>query len=91
MLPIPLRLLRGLVDVSWRLRLQQTDAGWIEMAAGAPIMDTGRSRRELGWEPRTSSLDAIREVLEGMGKGAGVEASPPLKPRRILGVFTRRS
>lgn len=73
------------------LRLQQTDAGWVEMAAGAPIMDTRRSRREPDWEPRTSSLDAIREVLKGMGKGAGVEASPPLKPRRILGVFTRRS
>lgn len=90
-LPIPLRLLHAAVDASWRLRLQQTDAGWVEMAAGAPIMDTRRSRRELDWEPRMSSLDAIREVLEGMGKGAGVEASPLLKPRRTLGVFTRRS
>lgn len=83
-LPIPARLLHALVDATWRLRLQETDSGWVEMAAGAPIMDTARARRELGWEPRTSSLDAIREVIEGMGAGAGLAPSPPLRPRRSL-------
>jgi nucleoside-diphosphate-sugar epimerase len=83
-LPIPVRLLHALVDATWRLRLQETDSGWVEMAAGAPIMDTARARNELGWEPRTSSLDAIREVIEGMGAGAGLAPSPPLKPRRSL-------
>lgn len=83
-LPIPVRLLHALVDATWRLRLQETDSGWVEMAAGAPIMDTARARRELGWEPRTSSLDAIREVIEGMGAGAGLAPSPPLRPRRSL-------
>jgi UDP-glucose 4-epimerase len=67
--------------VTWRLRLQPSDAGWIEMAAGVPIMDTGRARRLLGWEPRTSSIDAIAEVLGGMATGEGVSPSPVLKPR----------
>lgn len=80
-LPIPARLLRGVVAASWRLRLQPTDAGWIDMAEGAPIMDTGRARDVLGWEPRTSSVDAIREALEGLGRGRGRAGSPPLKPR----------
>ncbi|MDR6504946.1 NAD-dependent epimerase/dehydratase family protein [Arthrobacter oryzae] len=80
-LPIPLRFLRAAVDLSWRLRLQPTDAGWIAMAEGAPIMDTGRAREVLGWEPRVSSLDAIRQVLEGLGSGRGNTGSPPLKPR----------
>ena len=83
-LPIPVRLLHALVDATWRLRLQETDSGWVEMAAGAPIMGMARARRELGWEPRTSSLDAIREVIEGMGAGAGLAPSPPLRPRRSL-------
>lgn len=80
-LPIPLRLVRGAVALSWRLRLQPTDAGWIAMAEGAPIMDTGRAREMLGWEPRVSSLDAVREVLEGLGTGRGTTGSPALKPR----------
>jgi nucleoside-diphosphate-sugar epimerase len=83
-LPIPVRFLHAFVDATWRLRLQQTDSGWVEMAAGAPIMETARARTELGWEPRTSSLDAIQEVIEGMGAGAGVPPSPPLKPRHTL-------
>ena len=80
-LPIPMGFLRGLVDLTWRLRVQPTDAGWVEMAAGAPVMDTSRARRVLGWEPATSSLDAVRDVLAGMGKGEGARPSPLLKPR----------
>ncbi|TLM82111.1 NAD-dependent epimerase/dehydratase family protein [Pseudarthrobacter sp. NamE2] len=80
-LPVPMRLLHKLVGLAWTLRLVPTDSGWVDMAAGAPIMDTGRARRILGWEARTSSVDAVKEVLEGMGKGKGVGPSPVLKPR----------
>ncbi len=80
--PLPLPVLRAVVDLSWRLRLQVTDAGWIDMAAGAPVMDTTRAREMLGWSPRHSSLQAISEVMEGMGSGAGQAASPALLPRR---------
>ncbi|MFP5313415.1 MAG: NAD-dependent epimerase/dehydratase family protein [Actinomycetes bacterium] len=81
-LPIPMRLLHAVVGLTWRLRVQPTDSGWVDMAAGAPIMDTDRARRILGWEPRASSVDAVRELLAGMGTGEGVSASPVLKPRR---------
>ncbi|SLK11468.1 NAD-dependent epimerase/dehydratase family protein [Arthrobacter sp. P2b] len=81
-LPVPMGLLHAVVDIAWRLRLQPTDSGWVDMAAGAPIMDTSRARRILGWEAKTSSVDAVKEVLEGMGKGKGVSPSPLLKPRR---------
>jgi nucleoside-diphosphate-sugar epimerase len=81
-LPIPMALLHALAGLTWRLRLQPTDSGWIDMAAGVPVMDTSRARRLLGWEPRTSSIGAIAEVLDGMGAGEGVTPSPALKPRR---------
>lgn len=81
-LPIPMGLLHMLVGLAWHLRLVPTDSGWIEMAAGAPVMDTGRARRILGWEPTISSVDAVKAVLEGMGEGKGVSPSPVLKPRR---------
>ncbi|WP_411375354.1 NAD-dependent epimerase/dehydratase family protein [Arthrobacter sp. MPF02] len=80
-LPVPMGLLHKLVGLAWTLRLVPTDSGWVDMAAGAPVMDTGRARRILGWEARTSSVDAVKEVLEGMGKGKGLGPSPVLKPR----------
>jgi nucleoside-diphosphate-sugar epimerase len=81
-LPIPMRLLHAVVDLTWRARVQPTDSGWVEMAAGAPIMDTSRAERILAWEPQVSSIDAVKEVLAGMGTGEGASPSPVLKPRR---------
>ena len=80
-LPLPLPVLRAVVEVSWRLRLQVTDGGWVDMAAGAPIMDTSRAHSLLGWMPHRSSLEALTEVLDGLGAGKGRKASPPLTPR----------
>jgi nucleoside-diphosphate-sugar epimerase len=80
-MPLPLGLLRAVVDLTWRARLQATDAGWVDMAAAAPIMDTTRAREKLGWSPGRSSLQAIAEVLDGMGSGTGVAGSPPLRAR----------
>jgi UDP-glucose 4-epimerase len=81
-LPIPMGLLHKIVGLTWRLRLQPTDSGWVDMAASAPIMDTGRARRILCWEPAIPATDAVRAVLQGMGTGKGVTPSPVLKPRK---------
>ncbi|MCU1512503.1 MAG: epimerase [Arthrobacter sp.] len=80
-MPLPVAVLRVIVDLTWRARLQATDAGWVDMAANAPIMDTTRAREELGWSPGRSSLQAIADVLAGMGSGAGVAGSPPMQGR----------
>jgi len=42
-------------------------------------MDTVRARRELGWEPRVASLDALAELLNGIREGTG-GPTPPLEP-----------
>ena len=76
---VPLRLLRGLVTLTWRLRLQPTDAGWIDIAARVPVMRTDRARWELGWEPRHTAEDALRELVGGFADGANVPASGPLQ------------
>jgi nucleoside-diphosphate-sugar epimerase len=44
-------------------------------------MDSTRAREELGWEPRHSSLDAIRDVLSGIADAEG-EPTPPLETAR---------
>jgi nucleoside-diphosphate-sugar epimerase len=76
---VPAAALRGAAALSWRLRLQPTTPGWVDMALGVPVMDSRRARSELGWSPRRSSADALRELLAGIRHGAG-EATPPLAP-----------
>ena len=38
-------------------------AGWVEAVSHPAIMDTSKARRELGWEPRWSARDALRDSL----------------------------
>ncbi|NKX54724.1 NAD-dependent epimerase/dehydratase family protein [Arthrobacter mobilis] len=80
-LNVPVGLVRAVVGITWALRLQATDPGWIDMAKSVPVMSTQRVRRELGWVPRHNSLQALQAVLDGLSAGDGVEASPTLRPR----------
>ncbi|SDQ22458.1 Nucleoside-diphosphate-sugar epimerase [Curtobacterium sp. UNCCL20] len=76
---VPMWLIRGLVTLTWRLRIQPTDAGWVDIAARVPIMRTDKARSELGWEPRHTSEEALRELVAGFADGARVPASGPLR------------
>lgn len=76
--PVPARVVRRLADLSWRMRLQPTPPGWLDMARNVPLMSSDRARKELGWEPRYSSVEALEELLEGMRKGHG-DKTPPLE------------
>ena len=80
-LNVPVKLVRAVVGLTWAAHLQATDPGWIDMAAGAPVMDTTRAREVLGWQPRRTSLQAMQYVLDGMSAGDGVAGSPLLAPR----------
>lgn len=77
--PLPAGALRGAASLSWKLRLQPSPPGWIDLALGVPMMDTTRAREELGWEAKVSSLDALDELLEGMRHAEGAP-TPPLEP-----------
>jgi nucleoside-diphosphate-sugar epimerase len=77
--PVPPRMLRAAVAASWKLRLQPTPPGWLDMALGVPLMDVTRAHRDLGWTATRSSGDALLELLEGMRRGDGA-GTPPLKP-----------
>ncbi len=81
-LNIPVALVRAVVGLTWAAGLQRTDPGWIDMAAGAPLMDTSRARELLGWQPKRSSLRAFKDVLDGLSEQAGLPASPLLGPGR---------
>ena len=79
-LRVPAVALRALVNVTWRLRLQPTDPGWVDLALRTPLLDTTRARTELDWEPAVDGAQALLEVLHGIATRQGGD-SPVLRPR----------
>ena len=77
--PVSPRVLRTLADVTWKLRLQPSPPGWLDMALGVPLMDTTRARDELGWDPTHTAGDALLELIAAMRRGDGLP-TPPLQP-----------
>lgn len=70
------RIVRAAADVTYRLRLQPAEPGWVDMGLGVPLMSTGRAREELGWSPRRTAVEAIRELVDGMREGADDRTAP---------------
>lgn len=77
---LPFGLLRALAAFTWRVGLQRTDPGWLDIAAATPVMSTERAREVLGWTPRRSSVEALAELVDAMGVGRRLHASAPLSP-----------
>ena len=77
--PLPFAATRALVSAAWRLHLQPTDAGWLDLAVRLPLVSSARARRELGWRTTRSSWEVFTELVEGIRDGAGA-ATPPLRP-----------
>lgn len=73
---VPGGLLRVAAGVTWRLRLQPVDSGWVRLALNAPLMSTERATTELGWRPRTDAATALRELIDGMATHAHTDAPP---------------
>jgi nucleoside-diphosphate-sugar epimerase len=80
---VPAAVLRAGVALGWRVRAVPIEAGWIDMAMQTPLMDSTRARQELGWVPRVTATDALRELFEGFAAHAG-GPTPPLVPS-VLG------
>jgi UDP-glucose 4-epimerase len=76
---VPPGLLRGAAAASFKLRLQPSEPGWVDMGLSVPLLDCTRAREELGWEPQRSASDALLDLLAGMREGAGID-TPPLEP-----------
>ncbi len=74
--PVAPRVLRKLVDASWKLRLQPTPSGWLDLALGVPLMDVTRARTELGWAPTRSAGEALLELIDAMRRGEGLDTAP---------------
>jgi len=79
-LPIPPDVAGVLIRLGWRLRLQPSEPGWLDLGLHAPLLDTRRAQGDLGWSPSYSGHEALLELIEGLTASAGA-ATPPLDPR----------
>jgi UDP-glucose 4-epimerase len=77
--PVPAALARAALAALWRAHAVPAEPALLDLALNLPMLDTSRARTELGWEPRHSSLDALRAFFAGLAEGAGA-ATPPLRP-----------
>ena len=68
--PVPAAVMRGAAWATWKLRLQPTPPGWVDMALGVPLMDWSRARERLGWEPSRTSVEALLDVMAGIRERA---------------------
>jgi nucleoside-diphosphate-sugar epimerase len=62
--PGPARLLRVAARSVAALPYAPPFVGWVESISHPAIMDASKARRELGWCPRYSSLEALRDTLK---------------------------
>lgn len=79
LVPVPRLVLRSLAALSWHLRLQPADPGWVDLAIDSPLLDTTRARTVLGWEPQHAADSALAEFVEAVGRSQGMP-TPPLDP-----------
>jgi UDP-glucose 4-epimerase len=73
--PVPAALVRAAAAATFRLHLQPSEPGWVDLALQTPLMATDRIRA-LGWSPRHTATDALRELLEGIRDRAGTRTAP---------------
>jgi UDP-glucose 4-epimerase len=77
---VPAGLLKAGAAATWRLHLQPVSPGWLDLALQSPLLDAGRARAELGWQPRRNATETLQELLAGLREGAGAR-TPPLDPQ----------
>ncbi|MEU6881586.1 NAD-dependent epimerase/dehydratase family protein [Streptomyces sp. NPDC046712] len=79
---MPSGAVRGLLSTAWKLRVVPASPDLFDAVLRLPLLATERARRELGWEPSTTSLEALGAFLRGVRAGSGDETAP-LAGRRI--------
>ncbi|MCT4354038.1 NAD-dependent epimerase/dehydratase family protein [Streptomyces sp. Je 1-79] len=79
---VPSGAARGLLSAAWRLRVAPASPDLFDAVLKLPVLSTERARRELDWEPSTTSVEALGAFLRGVRAGSG-DATDPLVGRRV--------
>ena len=61
--PVPARVVHAAAGAAAKVPNLPPAAGWVEAASHPAIMDTTRAREKLGWKPRYSAIEALRDTI----------------------------
>ncbi|HEU5470987.1 MAG TPA: NAD-dependent epimerase/dehydratase family protein [Actinophytocola sp.] len=61
--PVPAALVHPAARLLSTVPVLPPAAGWVEAASHPAIMDTTRAQRDLGWKPRYTAREALRDTL----------------------------
>jgi nucleoside-diphosphate-sugar epimerase len=79
LITVPPIVVRAALAAAWHARLVPAEPALFDLVLQIPELDATRARRELGWTPRSSSVDAVLALLWGISEGSG-GATAPLTP-----------
>jgi nucleoside-diphosphate-sugar epimerase len=71
-IPIPARVVHGAARAAAALPkppLAPPATQWVEALSHPAIMDTTKAREELGWRPRYTAVEALRETVRARDRG----------------------
>jgi nucleoside-diphosphate-sugar epimerase len=74
-IPIPGRLVRAATRVITSLPIPP-QAEWLEAATQPSLIDTTKAKRQLGWEPRYTTTEALRDTIQRLTGGAAPSSQP---------------
>lgn len=69
---VPSPIVRTGAAASWRMHLQPTPEGWLDMATDVPLLDASRAKTELGWEPTVEAVTALEQLMGGLVDKASI-------------------
>jgi UDP-glucose 4-epimerase len=77
---VPPPVVKAVLTAAWTVHAVPAAPDLFDALMRVPVMSNTRAKADLGWEPRVSASDAIRQFLAGLQGGAGYP-TPPLDPR----------
>jgi UDP-glucose 4-epimerase len=77
--PVPALALRTAVQAAFTAHVIPTEPGWLDIAVGAPALDSTRARRRLDWTPEHRGDELLARFVAALGRGEGGEG-PLLHP-----------
>ncbi|MEV8531572.1 NAD-dependent epimerase/dehydratase family protein [Streptomyces sp. NPDC051211] len=75
-LPMPAAPVRAALAAAWHLHIAPASPDLFDAVLRLPLLDSSRARRELGWQPRYTAVEAVEEFLAGLREGAGMSTAP---------------
>jgi nucleoside-diphosphate-sugar epimerase len=77
--PVPATVLRAALHAAFLARLVPTEPGWLDIALGAPALDSTRARTLLDWTPEHRGDEVFAQFVAALGHGEGAPG-PLLHP-----------